>query len=273
MQVFCKSLFLASRPKTLVAALCPILLGAALAFYLSGPFYWFDFWVLVVASVCIQVATNFFNDALDSDMGRDSKNRLGPVRAAATGALSSRFLKLAACSLLVLALICGVILFFKTGPWIFLVGLPALALAYLYTGTRFALSTTGVADIFVILYFGLFPVWVTTRVLSGEFSTDAALMGLALGLFSNALLLINNLRDVEEDQNGNKKTLVVRFGRKFGLSFLFLCLLGPYPLLRFTDEIYFRAAWWSTLILPLSCLLYTSPSPRDQRGSRMPSSA
>jgi len=251
-----KFLFLASRPKTLVAGLCPILAGAAYAFYFKTSLDVFYFTVLILASVCIQVATNFFNDALDADAGRDGNERLGPVRQASSGVLSAVFLKRAALGCLLVAFFMGGILAYKAGLWIFIIGLPALFLAYLYTGSKFALSTTGTADAFVIMYFGVIPVWATTYILSEISSFSAAVTGLQLGLFANALLLINNLRDESEDRFNNKKTLVVRLGRKVGLWFLALCLLSPYALGFFLDSIFFRVQIWTAPLILLSVFVF-----------------
>ena len=147
------------------------------------------------------------------------------------------------------------ILALKVGFWILLIGLPALLLAYLYTGSRYALSTMGTADVFVLTYFGVIPVWATVYILSGVNSADAVLVGLQLGFFANALLLINNLRDVEEDSEHNKKTLVVRFGRRFGISFLAVCLISPYMISFFLDPIFFRVRLWTTPIVLLSLVI------------------
>jgi len=250
-----KHLILASRPKTLVAGLCPVVLGAAYAFHYKGQIDIYCLGLLVMASVCIQIATNFFNDAVDADEGRDSENRLGPARAASTGALSSELLKRAAVLLLILALIFGCLLALKSGFWIFLIGLPAIVLAYLYTGSRFSLSTNGTADFFVLTYFGVIPVWATTLILSDVNSLSAALSGLQLGLFANALLLINNLRDFSEDNINNKKTLIVRFGRGFGLLFLGVCLTAPYLISLILDPIFFRAGLWTFPIAPFSIFI------------------
>ena len=251
-----KSLFLASRPKTLVAGLCPVFLGAAFAFHYVGSINWLYLSVIVLASSFIQIATNFFNDALDTEAGRDSEARLGPDRATARGLLSSSFLKKAACSLLFFSFVLGIVLAVKAGFWILLVGVPALFLAYLYTGTDLSLSTNGAADFFVIVYFGIVPVWVTCLVLSDVSSLPAALSGLQLGLLANALLLINNLRDVDEDRSENKKTLIVRFGRSFGLLFLAFCLFAPYLIFLFQDVLFFRAAWWSLYALLLAFFIF-----------------
>lgn len=251
----CISLFFASRPKTLVAGLCPVAVGTCYAFYLAGRLDVFSFTILIISSVSIQIATNFFNDALDSDHGRDSKKRLGPSRAAATGALTSGFLKRAAFFLLFVAFVLGLILAFKVGFWVFLIGLPALALAYFYTGSKFSLSMTGTADLFVVIYFGVIPVWATTYILAEQSSLDAALSGLQLGLFANALLLINNLRDFEEDSLNGKKTLIVRYGRNFGLCFLAVCSLSPYFINFLIDPIFFRSKLWSLPFMVVSLFI------------------
>jgi len=251
-----KYLILASRPKTLVAGLCPVFLGASYAYHYKGQLDFFYLTILVLASVCIQVATNFFNDALDADEGRDSEDRLGPVRAASTGALTSKFLKISALFLLMIAVILGFVLALKVGFWVFAIGLPAVFLAYLYTGSRFSLSMNGTADFFVLTYFGVIPVWATTLILSDVNSFSAALSGLQLGLFANALLLINNLRDLSEDSRNNKNTLIVRFGRNFGLCFLAFCFVIPYVISFSLDSIFFRAGLWTMPLLVLSIFIF-----------------
>jgi 1,4-dihydroxy-2-naphthoate octaprenyltransferase len=249
--------FLASRPKTLIAGFCPVVLGACFSFYLLGKFDSFYFSLILSASILIQIATNFFNDAVDSENGRDTEKRLGPDRASAMGSLSPMMLKASALFFLAIAFIIGLLLFAHSDYWVLLVGLPALLLAYLYTGTDYSLSANGVADLFVVLYFGLVPVWATNYILSGVHSDDALWAGLQCGLLCNVLLVINNLRDEEEDAASGKKTVVVKFGRSVGLIFLGVSLFLPYVMnLLMFSSIFFRAGLWSFIAFPLASYIF-----------------
>lgn len=249
--------FVASRPKTLIAALCPVIIGFSFSYYYTSYFNFSYFFLILTAALCIQISTNYFNDALDFEVGRDSSQRLGPQRAAASSLLRPRDLKVAALFLLAVAFVISWFLFIKAGWIVFAMGLPALFLAFLYTGTRFSLSANGTADLFVVLYFGLIPVWGTQFILSGSMDSFSLLSGFICGLFCNALLVINNLRDEKEDGLGNKKTLVVRYGRKFGLYLLFCCLVFPYVMnLAGFFSVFYRASFWSFLSLPLALFIF-----------------
>ncbi len=251
------NLISASRPKTLIAGVCPVILGACFSFYFLGYLDVFYFTLILTASVLIQVATNFFNDALDGDAGRDTKDRKGPKRMAADGMISSKLLKISAVVLLVISFLIGLVLFLKSGWLVLLIGLPALFLAYLYTGTEYSLSANGVADLFVVIYFGIVPVWATNYILSGIGSSDTAWAGLQCGLLCNALLLVNNLRDEEEDSQTGKKTIVVKYGRRFGLGVLAVCLFLPYVMSALMMySIFFRSGLWSFLGLPLAIYIF-----------------
>ncbi|MGH1469182.1 MAG: 1,4-dihydroxy-2-naphthoate octaprenyltransferase [Bdellovibrionales bacterium] len=251
------NLISASRPKTLIAGICPVILGACFSFYFLGYLDVFYFTLILTASVLIQVATNFFNDAIDGESGRDTKERKGPKRMASEGALSSKVLKSAAIGLLIVSFIIGLVLFLKAGWLVLLIGLPALFLAYLYTGTNYSLSANGIADLFVVAYFGIIPVWATNYILSGISSSDTAWAGLQCGLLCNVLLLVNNLRDEEEDAQTGKTTIVVKYGRKFGLGVLAVCLFLPYVMSALMMySIFFRSGLWSFLGLPLAIYIF-----------------
>ena len=256
MSLFIK-VFLAMRPKTLIAILAPIFVAAAIVKYSSGQFHLFWLLVAFFSAFFIQVATNFYNDAIDGEHNRDTLNRLGPKRFSSDDPSFLKLLKKMAFLCLFLAFILGLLLTYKGGVLVLIAGVPALFLAYLYTGTKFSLSTNGVADVFVVFYFGVIPVWLIQYIIVGEHSLDAAVMGFQCGLLSNALLVINNLRDEEEDRNSGKKTIVVRFGRNFGLIILGLCLLSPYVINFFWfTNVFFRAGLWSFLNLPLAFFLF-----------------
>ncbi len=246
-----------SRPSTLVAGACPVILGACFSFYFLGYLDIIYFSLILMAVVLIQISTNFFNDAIDAEKGRDTSIRKGPRRMVYHKALSGSLLKFLALGLLTIAFVIGLVLFWKSGWLILLLGVPALFLAYLYTGTEYSLSANGTADLFVILYFGIVPVWVTNYIISGVHSFDAGLAGLQCGLLCNTFLLVNNLRDMEEDSKTGKKTVVVRYGRSFGLKALAVCFFLPYIInTQMMNSIFFRSGLWTFISLPLAVYIF-----------------
>ena len=203
---------LAARPKTLPAAIVPVWVGCVLAWKLSGAFDpWLALWTLLGA-ITIQIATNFFNDAIDAHKGADTERRLGPVRVTASGLLRPRAVMTIAAGFLAAAAVCGVFLYQARGWPIVAIGLPSLFLAYGYTGGPFPLAYRGLGEGFVIGFFGLVAVSGTVFIQTGGWPAAALLLGLQIGLLSAVLISINNLRDHEEDATTGKRTLAVRFG-------------------------------------------------------------
>lgn len=207
----------ATRPKTLPAALSPVLLASALA-YAHGGFN------LTAAVLCwlfalfIQVGTNLANDYLDGIKGTDTPERIGPQRAVASGSVSPPVMRRAAVLVLAAGFCLGLALIPFGGWWLLAVGVSSVVCAWCYTGGPYPLAYNGLGDVFVVLFFGLIAVGVSYYVQTGEVAVDALLLGLGCGLLINNLLVVNNFRDVEEDTGANKNTLVVRFGRGFALA-------------------------------------------------------
>lgn len=214
-----KSWILAARPKTLPAAVVPVWAGCLVAYSLTGEFSLRLAFITVLGALFIQIATNFFNDVIDAEKGADTKDRQGPTRAAASGLLSRGALYRGAAFLLVQAGVFGIFLLQERGWPIVLIGIPSLYLSYGYTGGRFPLAYLGLGEVFVILFFGLVAVAGTVFVQTGNWPTEAWVVGLQIGLLSAVLIAVNNYRDVEEDRAANKRTLAVRFGRR-PVSFL-----------------------------------------------------
>jgi 1,4-dihydroxy-2-naphthoate octaprenyltransferase len=207
-----KSCLLAARPKTLPAAIVPVWAGCVLAWKLEGVFSpWLALHTLLGA-VAVQIATNFFNDAIDAEKGADTGRRLGPVRVTASGMLRPRVVIGLALGFLGVALVCGVFLYQARGWPIALIGVPSLFLAYGYTGGPFPLAYRGMGEIFVILFFGLIAVAGTVFIQTGGWPREAFLLGMQAGLLSAVLISINNFRDRAEDETTGKRTLAVRFG-------------------------------------------------------------
>jgi 1,4-dihydroxy-2-naphthoate polyprenyltransferase len=215
----------ATRPKTLPAAVAPVLLASALAWADSG-------FQLVAALIClffallIQIGTNFANDYLDGVRGTDTEARLGPQRAVANGLVAPLVMRRAAIGTLALAFCLGLSLIYFGGWWLLPVGVASVVCAWIYTGGPYPLAYNGLGDVFVVLFFGVIAVGCTYYVQVGVVLNEALWLGVACGLVVNNILVVNNYRDVEEDRMGSKKTLVVFLGRKwarlqYGLSLLF----------------------------------------------------
>ena len=207
-----KSCLLAARPKTLPAAIVPVWVGCVLAWKLTGVFHPWLACCTLVGALSIQIATNFFNDAIDSAKGADTARRLGPVRVTASGLLRPHAVMGMAAGFLALACGCGVVLYQAHGWPIAVIGMPSLFLAYGYTGGPFPLAYRGMGEIFVIAFFGLIAVTGTVFIQTGAWPPAADLLGLQTGLLSAVLISINNARDREEDSTTGKRTLAVRFG-------------------------------------------------------------
>ncbi len=217
-----KACILAARPKTLPAAIVPVWAGCVLAWKLSGNFNLVLALCTLGGSVAIQIATNFFNDAIDARKGADTERRLGPTRVTASGMMESKTVMRLATVFLGLAVACGVVLYQARGWPVIAIGIPSLFLAYGYTGGPFPLAYRGLGELFVILFFGLVAVTGTVFIQTGGWPREALLLGLQIGLLSAILISINNLRDREEDATTSKRTLAVRFGPKVAVAVIWL---------------------------------------------------
>ncbi len=217
-----KSCVLAARPKTLPAAIVPVWVGCVLAWKLSGSFDpWLALWTLGGA-IAIQIATNFFNDAIDARKGADTERRLGPVRVTASGLLRPQVVMTIAAGFLSLALACGILLYQARGWPIAAIGVPSLFLAYGYTGGPYPLAYRGLGEVFVIGFFGVIAVAGTVFIQTGGWPPPAILLGLQIGLLSAVLISINNCRDRVEDATTGKRTLAVRGGPKVAAAVISL---------------------------------------------------
>ena len=211
-----KNWILAARPKTLPAAACPVVVGSTLA-YMDGAFAPLPATICCVFAFLIQIGTNFANDYFDFKKGADTKDRKGPARAVASGWITPEAMLRATGVALFLAFLAGLTLIPFGGWQLLLIGLISIACAILYTGGPFPFAYKGLGDVFVVIFFGLIAVGFTYYVQVGVFSLPVWFMGLSLGLVINNLLVINNVRDIEEDRGSLKMTLPARFGKKFGI--------------------------------------------------------
>jgi 1,4-dihydroxy-2-naphthoate octaprenyltransferase len=224
---------LAARPKTLIASISPVLIGSVLALS-SGTFDLTCFLFTLATALGIQIGTNFANDYFDFIKGADTAARKGPTRATQAGLVLPKTMKRATGVVFALTALSGCYLVWQGGlPIAFLLALSIL-LGILYTGGPFPLAYLGLGDLFVLLFFGPIAVVSTDYLQTHLFSWEALLAGLSTGALSSALLVVNNLRDIDEDRLAEKRTLPVRWGRRFGKIQYLLCLLCaflPLPLL------------------------------------------
>ncbi|MEM7673896.1 MAG: 1,4-dihydroxy-2-naphthoate polyprenyltransferase [Verrucomicrobiota bacterium] len=241
-----KPWILAARPKTLPAAACPVLAGSLLAFS-ENAFVWIPAMVAVLFAFLVQIGTNFANDYFDFKKGADTPQRKGPARAVASGWISPKSMLRATIGVLALAFCVGLTLI-PFGGWMTLaVGLISIACAFAYTGGPYPLAYKGLGDVFVVIFFGFVAVGFTFYVQAGYFSPLGWTIGLAQGLLINNLLVINNIRDIEEDRKSHKMTLPARFGRTFGLiqyqaSITIACLIALGIALATDQAAYFLPA-------------------------------
>ncbi|MEO0336910.1 MAG: 1,4-dihydroxy-2-naphthoate octaprenyltransferase [Pseudomonadota bacterium] len=214
---------MAARPKTLVAGCAPIAVATALTYLNGYPILW---WVSLCALGCtlaLQIATNFFNDAIDYAKGADTEERLGPMRATASGAFSGRVVMLLASGALVVAALAGLPLLLKGGLPFVVLGLASLFLAYAYTGGPFPLAYLGLGELFVVLFFGLLAVAGTHFLQVDDLKMDALILGFQQGLFATVLIVVNNARDIQGDRAVGKMTLAARFGLQFAKAEVVFC--------------------------------------------------
>lgn len=209
---------LACRPKTLAAALAPVVVGCSLAVW-AGCFRPVPAFLCVLFAVLMQIASNFINDVCDFEQGNDRDDRLGPRRACAQGWISPRRMKIGIVVDLALALCAGLPLVWYGGWSMAAVALVCLACAYMYSAGPYPLAAHGWGDVLVVVFFGLVAVGFTYYVQAGAWSPQATLAGLAVGVCINLLLTINNFRDRDQDKVSGKKTLIARFGAEFGLRY------------------------------------------------------
>lgn len=204
---------LATRPRTLWAAVSPVMVGTALAID-DGAWHLDVFVVVLFAALSIQIGVNFANDVADATRGADSADRIGPQRAVASGLLSRREMWIGIGVVFGAAVAAGLYLTFKGGAVILAIGIASILAAFGYTNGPVRYGYRGFGEVFVFVFFGLVAT-VGTRFVFDRSATAAAWVGgAAMGLLATAILVANNFRDIETDARAGKRTLAVRIGRR-----------------------------------------------------------
>jgi 1,4-dihydroxy-2-naphthoate polyprenyltransferase len=233
---------MAARPRTLPAAVAPVLIGTAAAIERAGELARVGgFIAALIGSVFIQIGTNLANDYSDARRGADAVDRLGPVRVTSSGLVAPQRVLVATWVAFAVAVGCGIYLTTVAGPLILLVGALSIAAGVLYTGGPRPYGYEGLGEVFVFLFFGLVAVNGSYYVQLERLDGLPFGLSVAVGLLVAAILVVNNIRDIETDGRVGKRTLAVRLGRQRTRT-LYAGMLGG-----------------AGLALPLTLLIWSGP--------------
>jgi 1,4-dihydroxy-2-naphthoate octaprenyltransferase len=244
---------MAARPRTLPAAVAPVLVGTSLALG-AGHFRPLAFVAALLGAIFIQVGTNLSNDYSDARRGADTEDRLGPVRVTAGGLVPPSQVLLATYVTFGLAVLCGAYLIYVAGWELLAVGAASILAGVLYTGGPRPYGYEGLGELFVFLFFGVVAVVGSYFVQVQELPWQPFVCAVPVGLLASAILVVNNVRDLDTDRRAGKRTLAVRLGRERTrvlyvamLGVAFLC--GPLPWLLGSMTAWLLLCW---LALPLA---------------------
>ena len=204
---------MAARPRTLPAAIAPVLVGTSLAIRV-GRFHVLAFVAALLGAMLIQVGTNLSNDYSDARRGADADDRLGPVRVTAGGLVPPRQVLVATYVTFALAVLVGAYLIAIAGWVLVAVGGASILAGVLYTGGPRPYGYEGLGEVFVFLFFGVVAVTGSYFVQRRDLPWEAFVLAIPVGLLIAAILVVNNVRDIESDRRAGKRTLAVRMGRR-----------------------------------------------------------
>jgi 1,4-dihydroxy-2-naphthoate polyprenyltransferase len=241
---------LAARPRTLPAAIAPVVLGSAMAIC-DKQFAWLPAAAALMVALLLQIGVNLANDYFDYVKGIDTEDRLGPARVTQSGLIPAKQVKSAMLLTMGISLLPGVFLLFVGGWPVLLTGIACICAALAYSGGPFPLASHGLGDLFVFIFFGLVAVCGTYYVQALHLTRMVLLMGVIEGLLITAILVVNNLRDIQSDRRTGKRTLAVIIGER-GCRIEYLLLLGvayAIPVVLWLDG---RSSAW--VILPIVSL-------------------
>jgi 1,4-dihydroxy-2-naphthoate polyprenyltransferase len=223
---------MAARPRTLPAAIAPVLVGTAAAVEWFGKLPRVGAFVAaLVGSIFIQVGTNLANDYSDARRGADTADRLGPVRVTSAGLVAPQRVLVATWVAFAIAVACGIYLTVVAGIVILLIGALSIAAGVLYTGGPRPYGYAGLGEVFVFLFFGLVAVNGSYYVQVEQLDALPLGLSIAVGFLATAILVVNNVRDIETDRRAGKNTLAVRMGRANAVVLYRLLVLGAYVVL------------------------------------------
>jgi 1,4-dihydroxy-2-naphthoate polyprenyltransferase len=240
---------LATLPKTLPAAISPVLVGCAVAWAEDG----FDLISALAAfavALLLQVGANLANDVADFRRGADTDDRLGPLRVTQSGLIPPRHVVVATVTVLIAAAAPGLYLVWRGGPVLAMLGLLAIVAAVTYTAGPKPFGYLGLGELFVFIFFGPVAVVGTAYVMTHDVTRLALLSSVAMGCLVTAILVVNNLRDIDTDRVAGKRTLAVRIGK--------VATRWEYTALIVVAYVVPVIMWWSGLSEPWPLLAWTS---------------
>jgi 1,4-dihydroxy-2-naphthoate octaprenyltransferase len=238
---------MAARPRTLPAAVAPVLIGTAAAVERAGELPRVGgFLAALVGSIFIQIGTNLANDYSDARRSADTVDRLGPVRVTASGLVAPRRVLVATWLAFAIAVAAGLYLAVLAGPVILAVGAVSIAAGLLYTGGPRPYGYEGLGELFVFLFFGLVAVNGSYYVQVEELNWLPAGLSVAAGFLATAILVVNNVRDIDTDRRAGKRTLAVRLGRERARRVYVALVGGAFGALLLTLALN-GGPWWAAL--------------------------
>ena len=239
---------MAARLRTLPAAIAPVLVGTSLA-RTEGTFRAGAFIAALLGAIFIQVGTNLSNDYSDARRGADTEDRLGPVRVTAGGLVPPRQVLIATYVTFGLAVVCGAYLVYVAGPALLAIGAASILAGVLYTGGPRPYGYEGLGEVFVFLFFGIVAVTGSYFVQVEKLEWEAFALAVPVGLLAAAILVVNNVRDIDTDRRAGKRTLAVRLGRPGARTLYSVMLLVAYVTL--IPVVFPLSAW---VLLPVVTL-------------------
>jgi 1,4-dihydroxy-2-naphthoate polyprenyltransferase len=242
----------AVRPATLAASIAPVLTGTAIAIDQGGARWWAGIGALIVG-VAMQLGVNFANDYSDFVRGADAQ-RVGPVRAASSGVVRPGAVRLAAVAAFAAAGLAGLILSLAVDLRLLLLGAACLLAGWLYTGGPRPYGYLGLGEVFVFVFFGLVATVGTVYLENGRVGALAWLMACAMGSMATAILVLNNLRDIDTDAAAGKRTLATRIGRTRTRWLLIALLAAAFaaPLFAWVTGLFGPSVLLTLLAIPIA---------------------
>ncbi|MEY4263058.1 MAG: hypothetical protein RLY88_766 [Actinomycetota bacterium] len=254
-----------ARLRTLPLAIAPIAIGAGAS--ASADKFSLGLTLLALAvALFLQIGVNYANDYSDGIRGTDA-NRVGPLRLTGSKSVKPQAVKNAAFIFFALAAMSGLAIVLLTQHWWFLpVGAASIVAAWFYTGGKNPYGYAGLGELAVFIFFGLVATYGTAYIQIGRFDLNALLGGVAAGLFASAVLMVNNIRDIDTDRHVGKRTLAVKVGKRWAKVIFFAMIWLPMTLLIVSPLIYPATFFaWATvfLLIPITLIVATAKSPKE----------
>ncbi|MDQ4215685.1 1,4-dihydroxy-2-naphthoate polyprenyltransferase [Microbacterium sp. ASV81] len=256
----------AARPRTLPLAIAPVLVGTGAAQLSSPHFHGIIALACLAVAVCLQIGVNFTNDYSDGVRGTDA-HRVGPARLTASGRVSPRSVLITGLAFFALAAVAGLGIVIRTQQWWMLaVGAACIVAAWFYTGGKRPYGYNALGEVFVFVFFGLVATLGTTWVQADRLPQESWIGAIAVGLFACAVLLANNLRDIDQDRKVGKRTLTVLIGKRATQVVYTLFVVLPFVALVLL-ALFYPIAWVGLLallaVLPAVVIVWAYRAPRE----------